>query len=50
MRGEGPFAQLVAKRFQLATARLGFATSRQEPLDETQFVPPRTPSAQGELF
>jgi hypothetical protein len=50
MKGEGPFADLIARRFRLAAARLGFDVGRQEPLDETQFVPPRAPSAQGELF
>jgi DNA repair photolyase len=50
MKGEGPFADLIARRFRLAAARLGFDAGRQEPLDETQFVPPRAPSAQGELF
>jgi DNA repair photolyase len=50
MKGEGPFAQLVARRFQLAAARLGFDIGRQEELDQSQFVPPRKPSPQGELF
>jgi hypothetical protein len=50
MKGEGPFAQLVARRFRLAATRLGFATGREEPLDQSQFVPPRAPSPQGELF
>jgi DNA repair photolyase len=50
MKGEGVFADLVERRFRLAAARLGFATRRQEPLDESQFVAPRRPSPQGELF
>ncbi|MGN6512970.1 MAG: PA0069 family radical SAM protein [Lysobacteraceae bacterium] len=47
-RGEGPFAQLLARRFARAHARLGFG--RQPPLDTTKFVAPRKPSPQGELF
>jgi DNA repair photolyase len=50
MRGEGVFAQLIAKRFQLAHQRLGFRGGRERVLDCTQFVPPRIPTAQGELF
>jgi DNA repair photolyase len=50
MTGEGPFADLVAKRFKIAAARLGYDVGRQEPLDESQFVPPRKPTPQGELF
>ncbi|MDR0184457.1 PA0069 family radical SAM protein [Lysobacter arvi] len=48
MRGEGPFAQLIAQRFRKAHARLGFSSMPE--LDTTQFVPPRKPSPQGELF
>ena len=48
MRGEGPFAQLIAQRFAKAYRRLGFDGHRE--LDTTQFVPPRKPSPQGELF
>ena len=47
--GEGPFAQLIARRFNLAYQRLGFAEER-EPLDTTQFVPPRPATPQGQLF
>ena len=48
MRGEGPFAQLIAQRFAKTYARLGF---RREPaLDTSLFTPPRPPSPQGELF
>src|SRR6186713_264137 len=50
MKGEGPFAELIAMRFRKAAARLGFETRRQEALDESQFVPPRKPTPQGELF
>ena len=47
--GRGPFADLIARRFNLAYQRLGF-TEHREPLDTTQFVPPRPPSPQGSLF
>ena len=48
MRGEGPFAQLLQRRFSLAYARLGFG--RLPPLRCDLFVPPARPSPQGSLF
>jgi DNA repair photolyase len=48
MRGEGPFAELIAQRFAKAHRRLGFG--RLPPLDASRFVAPRKPSPQGELF
>jgi DNA repair photolyase len=48
MRGEGPFAQLLARRFATAHRRLGFG--RLPPLDASAFVPPRRPSPQRDLF
>ena len=48
MRGEGPFAQLLARRFATAHRRLGYG--RLPPLDTSRFVPPRPESPQGELF
>ncbi len=48
MRGEGPFAQLLAQRFAKAHARLGFG--RLPPLDQSRFAAPRAPSPQGDLF
>ena len=48
MRGEGPFADLIAARFARAYRRLGF--ERSPALDTTQFIAPRKPSPQGELF
>ena len=48
MRGEGPFAQLLATRFAKAHARLGYG--RLPPLDGTRFIAPRKPSPQGDLF
>lgn len=48
MRGQGPFAELVASRFARAHRRLGYG--RLPPLDCARFVAPRAPSPQGELF
>ncbi|WP_255516427.1 PA0069 family radical SAM protein [Luteimonas suaedae] len=48
MRGEGPFADLIAGRFARAHRRLGYG--RLPALDCARFVPPRPPSPQGELF
>jgi DNA repair photolyase len=50
MRGEGVFADLLARRFELAKKRLGFDQRRHQGLDCSRFVPPRKPSPQGELF
>src|SRR6478735_2620467 len=47
-RGEGPFAQLLAQRFNKAHARLGFG--RLPALDVSKFVAPLRPSPQGDLF
>ncbi|HEY2344839.1 MAG TPA: PA0069 family radical SAM protein [Xanthomonadaceae bacterium] len=48
MRGEGVFAQLLQKRFNLAHARLGYG--RLPPLRCDLFVPPVPASPQGSLF
>ena len=48
MRGEGPFAQLLQRRFSLAYTRLGFG--RLPPLRCDLFRPPVQPSPQGVLF
>ena len=48
MRGRGPFADLIRQRFRKARQRLGFGEL--PALDESQFVPPRKPSPQGQLF
>ena len=48
MRGEGPFADLIALRFAKAHKRIGFG--RLPALDTTRFIAPRTPSPQGDLF
>ena len=50
MRGTGAFAELIAKRFALATKRLGLNDHRTAPLDTTRFRPPRANEAQRELF
>ncbi|MBS0326455.1 MAG: PA0069 family radical SAM protein [Proteobacteria bacterium] len=56
MRGEGPVAMLLARRFELACSRHGLARGRgQHGLDTTRFAPPRaarceTAAQQGDLF
>jgi DNA repair photolyase len=50
LRGEGVYADLLARRFALALKRSGFEGRRHTPFDTSRFVPPRTPSPQGELF
>ncbi|OLS46674.1 radical SAM protein [Rhodovulum sulfidophilum] len=41
MRGEGPYAEIVAQRFRLAVARLGLATAQPELSTALFRVPPR---------
>jgi len=48
MRGEGPFADLIAARFARVYRKLGYA--RLPPLDAGLFVAPRKPSPQADLF
>lgn len=48
MRGQGPFADLLAARFARAHRALGFG--RLPPLRTDRFVPPRPDSPQGSLF
>ena len=50
MRGQGRYADLLEQRFALAWRRCGYHAVRERPLDCTRFLPPRAPSAQGELF
>jgi DNA repair photolyase len=51
MHGEGPYAELLARRFALALKRAGYpARERHVALDCSRFVPPRPPSPQAELF
>jgi DNA repair photolyase len=40
MRGQGPYADLIRKRFRLACRRLGLNAQRNAPLDTTRFRPP----------
>lgn len=49
MRGTGLFAELIAKRFELACARHGLHRTR-APLDATLFKVPTPPSDQLDLF
>lgn len=49
MRGEGPFADLLARRFRIAATRLGFE-SRPAPLDTAAFRAPGGIPGQGRLF
>jgi DNA repair photolyase len=48
MRGQGPFADLVAMRFAKTRKRLGYGTL--PPLRTDLFIAPRRPSPQGSLF
>ena len=51
MRGEGVFAELIRRRFKIATQRLGYLGHNEDAtLDTTQFRAPRQPSPQGQLF
>ena len=50
MRGEGVYAELLARRFALALKRTGFSPRKPRQLDCTRFIAPRKPSPQGELF
>jgi DNA repair photolyase len=49
VRGQGPYAELLEKRFQVACSRLGL--SRDAPtLDTSRFRVPRRDEGQGPLF
>ena len=48
MRGEGPFADIIAIRFAKAKARLDFPGL--PPLRSDRFIPPKTDTPQGDLF
>ncbi|MFO7277019.1 MAG: PA0069 family radical SAM protein [Pseudomonadota bacterium] len=49
MRGVGPIAEVLHRRFELACRRLGIAGTRRMDLDTTRFRPPERPGAQLEL-
>ena len=50
MRGQGVFAELIRRRFDVACRKHGFGRARELWLDTTRFVAPRKQSPQGELF
>jgi DNA repair photolyase len=50
MRGQGIYAELIRKRFQLACRRLGLTYRDRLPLDTTRFRPPRAPGDQLDFF
>jgi len=50
MHGQGPFSELLRRRFEVACRRHGFARARTLQLDCSRFTPPRKQSPQGELF
>ncbi|MFO1415168.1 MAG: PA0069 family radical SAM protein [Burkholderiales bacterium] len=50
MRGTGTYADLIARRFELAVKRLGLGEHRRQPLDTSRFRPPPAHPAQGALF
>jgi DNA repair photolyase len=49
MRGQGQFADLIARRFELACKRLGLNGDRALRLDTTRFHPPKASVANGQL-
>jgi len=49
MRGQGMFADLIARRFELACKRLGLNEDRTLHLDTTRFRPPKARGAGGQL-
>lgn len=50
MRGQGVFAQVLKRRFEVACRKHGFGRARELQLDVSRFVPPREASPQGSLF
>ncbi len=50
MHGQGVFADLLRRRFEVACRKHGFGRARDLQLDTSRFVSPRKPSPQGELF
>ncbi|RAP57121.1 PA0069 family radical SAM protein [Oleiagrimonas sp. MCCC 1A03011] len=50
MRGQGVFAEMLRRRFEVACRRHGFGRARDLELDLRQFRPPREASPQGDLF
>jgi hypothetical protein len=50
MHGQGLFAELLRRRFDLACRKHGLGRVHGLVLDTSRFVPPRKASPQGELF
>ncbi|WP_201313272.1 PA0069 family radical SAM protein [Dyella sp. EPa41] len=50
MHGQGVFAELIRRRFDVACRKHGFGRTRELRLDTSRFVPPRERSPQGQLF
>jgi hypothetical protein len=54
MRGQGPYAALIAARFNVAARRVGLINDRAREgmtgLDCTRFAPPKMPARQLALF
>jgi DNA repair photolyase len=50
MRGQGVFAELLRRRFEVACRRHGLGRAWKLSLDTSRFIPPSTPSPQGQLF
>ena len=50
MRGRGPYADLLERRFALARRRAGYPAQPLAGLDCSRFVPPLAAPAQRELF
>jgi DNA repair photolyase len=48
MRGQGQFADLIARRFDIAARRLNLNRER-APMDTSRFKPPRTPAQRAQL-
>jgi hypothetical protein len=46
MRGTGPYAELLRRRFQVACRRLNLNSGGRGTLDTTLFRPPEPPGAQ----
>ncbi|MBV8783081.1 MAG: radical SAM protein, partial [Gammaproteobacteria bacterium] len=46
MKGEGPFADLLRHRFEIACRRFGLNTKRRSPLTTDLFTAPTPPGAQ----
>ncbi len=50
MHGQGVFAQLLSRRFDVACAKYGYARRGGVRLDTSKFMPPQAASPQGRLF